>query len=96
MATDKERLKVEVVFATPVEQVRLEMEIEPGTTVGEAIARSGIESRCPGLRTSTAPVGIFGKRARRDTLLKDGDRVEIYRSLVADPKVMRRQRMRKR
>jgi uncharacterized protein len=96
MATGKERLKVEVVFATPVEQVRVELEIEPGTTVGQAITRSGIESRCPGIRTSTAPVGIFGKRARRDTLLRDGDRVEIYRPLVADPKVMRRQRTRKR
>ena len=95
MATGKERLKVEVVFATPVEQVRVELEIEPGTTVGQAIAQSGIESRCPGLRASAAPVGIFGKRARCETLLRDGDRVEIYRPLVADPKVMRRQRTRK-
>lgn len=96
MATGKERLKIEVIFATPGEQVCIELEIEPGTTVEQAIAQSGIQSRCPGLRVSTVPVGIFGKRARRDTLLRDGDRVELYRPLVADPKAIRRQRTRTR
>ena len=92
----KEALQIEIVYATPDEQVLLQLEVEPGTTIGQAIEQSGIESRCPGLNASAAPVGIFGKRARRDTPLKDGDRVEIYRPLVADPKAARRQRARRR
>ncbi|MGQ0749117.1 MAG: RnfH family protein [Betaproteobacteria bacterium] len=96
MAPRKEKLKVEVVFATPVEQVLLEVEVEPGTTIAQAIAQSGIHSRFPGLDASGAAVGVFGKRARPDALLRDGDRVEIYRPLVADPKAMRRQRTRRR
>jgi putative ubiquitin-RnfH superfamily antitoxin RatB of RatAB toxin-antitoxin module len=95
MMCSKERLRVEVVFATPDEQVLLELEVEPGTTVEQAIAQSGILGRSTQLDVSKLPVGIFGKRARRDALLRDGDRVEIYRPLVADPQTARRQRTRR-
>lgn len=95
MMSGKESLRVEVVFATPDEQRLIELEVEPGTTVGQAIVQSGILSGSIHLDASKLPVGIFGKRARRDTLLRDGDRVEIYRPLVADPQTARRQRTRR-
>ncbi|HEX5863380.1 MAG TPA: RnfH family protein, partial [Casimicrobiaceae bacterium] len=63
-----------------------------GATVAEAIERSGLAARLPGADIAGAPVGIFGKRVRRDTMLGDGDRIELYRRLIADPKAARRRR----
>ena len=96
MATGEPRLKVEVVYAAPAEQLLLALEVPPGTTVEEAIEQSGIGGRFTDLDAARAPVGIFGKRVKRDTVLRDGDRVEIYRPLVADPKSARRARTRRR
>ena len=93
MARNKTRLAVEVVYAMRGEQVLLSLEVEPGTTAHEAIEQSGIRRRFPGLDPAHGEIGIFGKLVKPDTVLKDGDRVEIYRPLIADPKDARRKRM---
>jgi putative ubiquitin-RnfH superfamily antitoxin RatB of RatAB toxin-antitoxin module len=94
MASDKARLNVEVVFALPERQVLLALEVDPGTTVHEAVEQSGIRDHFPELDTAAAQLGIFGKRVKGSAVLRDGDRIEIYRSLIADPKDARRRRAR--
>lgn len=88
----KPPLRVEIVYALREEQVLLTLEVEEGTTVWEAIERSGIVTRFPEINVGRAHVGIFGRPARLDTQVKEGDRVEIYRPLIADPKDARRER----
>jgi putative ubiquitin-RnfH superfamily antitoxin RatB of RatAB toxin-antitoxin module len=66
--------------------------VKSGTTVGEAIKRSGMLEQFPEIDLGLNKVGIFGKLARTDTMLRDRDRVEIYRALIADPKEARRRR----
>ena len=95
MAGAEGRLKVEVVYALPQRQVLLTVEVEPGTTVHDAIHQSGIAVRFPNLDVGQSALGVFGKRVKPDTLVKDGDRIEIYRPLIADPKALRRARARK-
>lgn len=85
-------LKVEVVYALREEQVLLALEVETGTTVRQAIERSGVLRRFPEINLARARVGIFGRPVRPDALLHDGDRIEIYRPLIADPKEARRKR----
>jgi len=94
MASDKAPLNVEVVYALPERQVLLPLEVEPGTTVDEAVAQSGIWHHFPGLDPTAAQLGIFGKRVKGSAVLKEGDRIEIYRPLNADPKDSRRRRVR--
>lgn len=83
---------MEVVYATEARQVLLKLRVEAGCTVGEAIERSGVREEFPGLTVDPAAVGIFSRKVPLDHPLNDGDRVEIYRPLVADPKEIRRQR----
>ena len=87
-------LAVEVVFATPREQVLLTVDINSGATVADVIAVSGIATRFPGLVVDRMPVGIWGRQVTADTVVKAGDRVEIYRPLEIDPREARRQRAR--
>jgi putative ubiquitin-RnfH superfamily antitoxin RatB of RatAB toxin-antitoxin module len=94
MASDKARINVEVVYALPERQILLALEVAPGTTVHEAIEQSGIVQHFPGLDAG-GRCGIFGKRVKRDAILKEGDRIEIYRPLIADPKDSRRRRARR-
>lgn len=88
----KKSVRVEVVYALPAEQVLLALEVEEGTTVEEAIERSGIVSRFPEVAAPSVPVGIFGRRTTLSARVRDGDRIEIYRPLTADPKEVRRAR----
>lgn len=83
-------LVVTVVYAEPGRAIEIEVRLPEGTTVADAIDRSGITARVP--EAARAPVGIFGKRVQRDSTLAFGDRVEIYRPLVVDAKTRRRQR----
>jgi putative ubiquitin-RnfH superfamily antitoxin RatB of RatAB toxin-antitoxin module len=85
-------IRVEVAYATPGKQCIIELEVPAGCTVGEAIGRSGIDAVFPGLRVDPKAVGIFSRKVNMDQVLRDGDRVEIYRPLIADPKEVRRQR----
>lgn len=84
-------ISVEVAYAQPGRQHLLPLRLSPGATLGEAIRRSGILERCPEIDLAKNRVGVFGKLARADRVLKDGDRVEIYRPLIGDPKEIRRQ-----
>lgn len=85
-------VRVEVVYALRDEQVLLTLEVEEGTTVRQAVERSGILQRFPEIDLARARAGIFGQVVGLDAPLHDGDRVEIYRPLVADPRDARRTR----
>jgi len=84
-----------VAYALPENQVLIALDVEEGTTIRQAIERSGILLRIPGIDLAEGCVGVFGKVARLDTALRDGDRVEIYRPLGADPREARRQRVKR-
>lgn len=84
------RVAIELVYALPDAQEVIALEVPCGTTVAEAIDASGL-SALHGITPGT-PVGIYGRRVNNDTVLRDGDRVEIYRALMADPKQARRGR----
>jgi putative ubiquitin-RnfH superfamily antitoxin RatB of RatAB toxin-antitoxin module len=79
-------MRIEVVLARPERAEVVELDLPPGATVRDALAASGIRGN---------QVGIFGRRVTIDTLLADGDRVEIYRPLAVDPKEARRRRARR-
>ena len=83
-------ISIEVVHAGPASQEVIALEVREGTRLCDAIALSGLPERHPGLDTCRA--GIFGVPVAPDTVLREGDRVEIYRPLVADPKQARRRR----
>ena len=87
-----QRFEVEVAYAKPEEQVILPLQVEKGTTLIQAIERSGILDLFPEIDIGKARVGIFGKVAKKDAPLAPGDRVEIYRPLIADPKEARKKR----
>lgn len=85
-------INVEVAYALPEKQVILPLQVMPGTTLEEAIHLSEILKQFPQINLEESKFGIFGKLAKKDTVLHDGDRVEIYRPLIADPKAVRKQR----
>ena len=89
---DDDPITVEVAYARPDEQRIIELQVPPGTTVAEAIERSGIIEYFPEIDLSKNKVGIFGKLSKLDKVLQAGDRVEIYRPLIADPKEARKKR----
>jgi putative ubiquitin-RnfH superfamily antitoxin RatB of RatAB toxin-antitoxin module len=84
--------RVEVAYASPSRQEVIEIGVPPGATVEQAIRASGILERFPEIDVTRQRVGVFGEIARLDDPVHDGDRVEIYRPLIADPKQARRQR----
>lgn len=83
---------VEVAYAKPDEQLILSVACASMITIQEAIDRSGILGKFPEIDLAINKVGVFGKIATLDAALHPGDRVEIYRPLVADPKEARRRR----
>ena len=83
---------VEVAYARPDQQAIIALSVAPGTTAAEAVEQSGILREFPDIEFPGCKMGIFGKAVRADTVLQAGDRVEIYRPLIADPKEVRRQR----
>ena len=88
----EESLQVEVAYARPDKQKLMAITLPLGATIEDAVHRSGMLRHFPEINLAVNQVGIFGKLAKLDTRLRNGDRVEIYRPLVADPKEMRRQR----
>lgn len=88
----KELIRVEVAYARPEKQIILPVDVEEGSTALDAVNRSGIIEHFPEIDLSTVKMGIFGKAQKPDTPLRAGDRVEIYRPLIADPKESRRRR----
>ena len=85
-------ISVEVVYALPDKQYLLEVSLEEGATVEQAIQASGLLTLRKDIDLSSNKVGIFSRPVKLSDTLQDGDRVEIYRPLIADPKEMRRQR----
>ena len=86
-------MRIEVVYASPQQQERVLLDLAPGSTVLDAIQASGLLQRLPQIELSRA--GVWGRPVSPDTPLRDLDRVEIYRPLIADPKVVRRERAEK-
>ena len=91
MTAVAEQVEVEVVFVAPGAQSLLTVQIEPGTSVAQAIAGSGIAARHPDFDFDALAVGVWGRIVDRSTTLSAGDRVEIYRELCIDPREARRQ-----
>ncbi len=81
-------ITIEVAYALPEQQWLLEERVPEGTTVGEALERSLIHEYVPDLKIDK--VGIWSKPVKLDQVLRDGDRIEIYRPLKVDPKARRR------
>ena len=85
-------LHVSVVYAEPERQIMRELDVVAGATVADAIRLSGIATTAGLSAADLTRVGIFGKTAASDTVLRAGDRVEILRPLKIDPKEARRRR----
>jgi hypothetical protein len=83
-------MNIGVCYAEADRQLWMRMEIPDGSSVKEAIERSGILKRFPEIDLETQKVGIYGKLVKLDAPIKEGDRIEIYRPIVADPKTVRR------
>lgn len=88
---DEPQIRVEVVYALPDRQRLVALEVPRSCTAREAVARSGLQHEFPQIDPEGGTLGIFGRRCAPDQRLRDGDRVEIYRPLKADPKEVRRQ-----
>jgi putative ubiquitin-RnfH superfamily antitoxin RatB of RatAB toxin-antitoxin module len=87
-----EMIAVEVAYALPDTQFLLALDVPWGTTLAEAVELSGLREKISGLALDDDHVGVFGKKRSLDFVLRNGDRVEIYRPMIADPKEVRRQR----
>lgn len=87
-------IKVEVAFALPERQLIIPLQVKKGTTMFDAAVQSGIAGKFEGLDLESCPMGVFGKAERKpaERVLEDGERVEIYRPLIADPKEVRKKR----
>lgn len=92
------KIRVEVAYALPDRQEIVALDVEAGTTMHEAVVRSGIAARFPGLiDPETIPMGIYSRLVPdpKAHVLAEGDRVELYRPLTADPKDSRKERAQK-
>ena len=85
-------MEIEVAYATAEKQVLLKIEAPSGCSVADAIELSGIRSEFPHIEINPMALGVFSRKVKPEHILRDGDRVEIYRPLIADPKEMRKQR----
>lgn len=88
----EQTIPIEVAYATPEKQVILTVQISPEANAEQAILTSGVLDQFPEIDLTTAKIGIFSKACKLNQALKPGDRVEIYRPLLIDPKEHRRQR----
>ena len=86
-------IAVEVAYARPDTQFLKRLNVPAGSRLEDAVRRSGVLERFPEIELESGCVGIFGRRCALDQALADGDRVEIYRPLTADPKDARRARL---
>jgi putative ubiquitin-RnfH superfamily antitoxin RatB of RatAB toxin-antitoxin module len=87
-------IRVVVALALAERQELVELEMAEGSTAAQAIKAASLEARFPGIDPAALRVGIWARLASRETVLRDGDRVELYRELKADPKDARRTRAR--
>ena len=85
-------IKIQVCYARPEQQFLLDFSVPVGTTLEQAIVQSGLLTQVPEIDLSACRVGIYNKLKPLDTIVREADRVEIYRPLLADPKESRRRR----
>ncbi|NKC18329.1 MULTISPECIES: RnfH family protein [Pseudoalteromonas] len=88
-------IKVEVVFALPDSATSLSVDVPEGTSAEQAVLQSGILERCPEIDANDLTLGIWNRTVKLHQVVSDGDRIEIYRPLIADPKEARRRRAEK-
>lgn len=86
-------MNVGVCYAEADRQSWLRLEVPDDSTIEQAITLSGLLNRYPEINLSQQKVGIFGKLAKLDTVIKEGDRVEIYRQITVDPTMVKRRRL---
>ncbi|MBA5688707.1 RnfH family protein [Rugamonas apoptosis] len=87
-----DQIRIQVCYALPEQQFLRELTVDAGTTVEQAIALSGLRQAMPDIDLAALQVGIYSKKKTLDTVLREHDRVELYRPLIADPKHARRRR----
>jgi putative ubiquitin-RnfH superfamily antitoxin RatB of RatAB toxin-antitoxin module len=85
-------IRVEVAYARPDCQWLLALDLQKGATARDALLASGLLAECPELQIGEPVLGVWSRKVSPDVTLEAGDRLEIYRPLVADPKAARRQR----
>lgn len=87
-------IKVEVAYATSEKQLIVEVEVEPGTSMLDAAICSGLDKEFDGLNIAESSMGIFGRKVAKpaNEIVREGDRIEIYRPLLVDPKQARMNR----
>ncbi|MBY5992666.1 RnfH family protein [Ferrimonas balearica] len=90
-----EAMTVEVVYALPEEVFLRKLTLPTGTTAEEAIRASGVLERYPEIDLGAQKIGIFSRTVKLGQVLSDGERVEIYRPLLADPREVRKRRAEK-
>jgi putative ubiquitin-RnfH superfamily antitoxin RatB of RatAB toxin-antitoxin module len=95
MVDTSNQLHVQVCYATPQRQILLNLIVPAGTVLQEAIVQSSILTQAPEIDLAVNRVGIYGKLKTLETVLREHDRIEIYRPLIADPKESRRKRAEK-
>ena len=88
-------ITVEVVYALPTTATSLLVEVPVGTSAEQAVIKSGIFDKCPEIDANNLTLGIWNRTCKLNQQGKDGDRIEIYRPLIADPKDARRRRAEK-
>lgn len=87
-----EMIHVEVVYALPTEQIVFKLAVKADQTVEEIIRQSGVLERYSEIDLAINKVGVFSRNVKLDATIRDKDRIEIYRPLLADPKEIRRKR----
>ena len=87
-----EKIKIEMVYALPHEQTLLKLEVPANSTIADALRLSGLAEKYPEIDLEKGKFGLYGKLSKTDTVLREKDRIEIYRPLLADPKEVRRKR----
>ncbi|MRV71617.1 RnfH family protein [Duganella sp. FT92W] len=87
-----EQINVSVCYATDTIEFLRELRLEAGATIADALKVSGLAYEVPGIDLPSMTVGIYGKKKTLKTVLREHDRVEVYRSLIADPKNARRRK----
>ncbi len=85
-------IQVEVIYARAERQDVIPLKLPAGTTLQQAVEKSGLPAKYPEIDMAKGKFGVYSKLAKPDTVLRDRDRVEIYRPLLADPKEVRKQR----
>lgn len=86
-------MQIGVAYSEPGQQIWLNIEVPDDSSVNDAIESSGILKQFPHIDLGTQKVGVFGRLVKLDARLKPGDRVEIYRGIIADPETVPRRDM---